>query len=379
MLFLRSKKMIFSGLAAILLTSPFHTVEASAKQRPLLSGYSDFSYVDEYGQAWLMGERKPTKIKGFDHVVDISHGSDVYAVKDDGTVWTYLRDYKNENTWFFSIKEPIQIPGLSRIKKVATDISGFSAALDEEGRVWTWVYSQHEGRKREFKASVLQVPELYSIRDICVANRELVLLHDDGTVSLGSWPEETVTPAPWAGFGLGGPKTWIDPEGSDPYPIQVKKIKGFTNVWKLSNGNNFHVLKSDGTVWGWSEYGNLTSEERAALASGKWDKKPVEPFQIKGLTNVVEIGDFIALKDDGTVWQWGGLYSDNYLDVKPIDPSPVPGLKDAVSVYRGPFFSLVLKRDGTLWTWGGARSWGGSFNPDLQRHDPNQIVEVPTR
>ena len=56
----------------------------------------------------------------------------------------------------------------------------------------------------------------------------------------------------------------------------------------------------------------------------------------------------VALKSDGTVWEWG-------CDGTAIfDPTPkqVPGLTGALAIAAGGEHSLVLKEDGSIWAWG---------------------------
>lgn len=65
------------------------------------------------------------------------------------------------------------------------------------------------------------------------------------------------------------------------------------------------AVKEDGTVWGWggNTYGQLGNGE---FGSGK---KATSPVQVKGLIDVIAVaagqGNSLALKKDGTVWAWG--------------------------------------------------------------------------
>jgi len=74
----------------------------------------------------------------------------------------------------------------------------------------------------------------------------------------------------------------------------------------------------------------------------------------------VSAGDhfILALRDDGSVWTWGGLGCEKYgvgRDQRDywIQPTPVQvPISDVVSIAAGNGFSLALKNDGTVWSWG---------------------------
>jgi alpha-tubulin suppressor-like RCC1 family protein len=91
-------------------------------------------------------------------------------------------------------------------------------------------------------------------------------------------------------------------------------------------------------------------------------------FSVKADSNTIEtkvgwtgIGAFgVAIKDDGTVWTWGGsatptkLTSDGDIDEATIIkvPTLVKGISNVKSVASGQGFTLALKNDGTVWSWG---------------------------
>jgi|GEM_PF-5031737 len=94
------------------------------------------------------------------------------------------------------------------------------------------------------------------------------------------------------------------------------------------------ALKSDGTVWQW----------------GTW--KPVynsiTPVQAAGLTDITQVaaGNLfaVALKADGTVWHWGALSGTN--------PNQVSELSGVVQIAVANQSGFALKSDGTVWAWG---------------------------
>ena len=135
-------------------------------------------------------------------------------------------------------------------------------------------------------------------------------------------------------------------------------VIGLSSVKAVAAGAGFSLaLKSDGTVWAWGT--NSCGE----LGNGGNHYSTV-PVLVSNLTGVVAIaawgmnGDFgggrppwhvgqsVALKGDGTVWDWGCGRSNV--------PAVVSNLSGVVAVAIGEYGSLALKGDGTVWTWDGS-------------------------
>ena len=124
-------------------------------------------------------------------------------------------------------------------------------------------------------------------------------------------------------------------------------------------GNDFTIaLKNDGTVWAWGD------NESGQLGDGTKTERHT-PVQVMSdasnpMTNVKSISvgtsNALALKNDGTVWAWGGVSlgngttgGSNY-PVQVVLNSYTP-LRDIVSIACG-ITNLALKNDGTVWAWG---------------------------
>jgi uncharacterized repeat protein (TIGR01451 family) len=107
---------------------------------------------------------------------------------------------------------------------------------------------------------------------------------------------------------------------------------------------------SNRTVWEWG-------------GGGGWAGVPSTPAPVPGLTNVVAIdaggaidagtGYSLALREDGSVWQWDDPSQANRTPVQ------VTGLSDIKAIAAGWAcwgfnHRLALKADGTVWLWGDA-------------------------
>ncbi|HQN77039.1 MAG TPA: hypothetical protein PLP45_01970 [Syntrophales bacterium] len=173
-------------------------------------------------------------------------------------------------------------------------------------------------------------------------------------------------------------------------PVQVLGPGGsefLTGVTAITAGNNHTVaLKDDGTVWAWgcNDFGRLGDNTTAYRFT---------PVQVAGpggtgfLTHVIAIaaGEIhtVALKDDGTVWAWGGNFDgelgdnttlDRYTPVQVVGAGGTGFLTDVIAVAAGWYHTIILKNDGTVWVWGKNNYGQLGDNTTTDRWAPVQVV-----
>ncbi|MBF0390390.1 MAG: hypothetical protein HQK71_09845, partial [Desulfamplus sp.] len=244
-----------------------------------------------------------------------------------------------------------------------------SIALKSDGSVWAWGVNESGqlGNGTTTDSSVpVQVKDssgtgfLTNITAISTNTGfggHSVALKSDGTV--WAWGNN------YRGQ-LGNGTTGVTP---NPLPVQVKDSSGtgfLTNIIAIDAGSNYVIaLKNDGTVWGWGECGS------GQIGTGHtgWYNLPQQVVDSSGtgfLTNIIAIDagaeHTVALKNDGTVWAWGGnIYyklgdSTNVTRTLPVqvkDPSDGSTFLTGVSaIAAGQDSTVVLKSDGTVWAWG---------------------------
>ncbi len=113
--------------------------------------------------------------------------------------------------------------------------------------------------------------------------------------------------------------------------------------------DNRIALMPDGTVrsWGANRYGQL--------GAGWLGGYSTVPVRVPGLTNVVAVADAddarIALRSDGTVWEWGHTIGRPDLDYRSV-PRQVPGLTRVTSISASYRAAYAVREDGTVWSWG---------------------------
>lgn len=251
-----------------------------------------------------IGEIKPTRVKGLNHVIMISTGpSHSLALKDDGTVWTWGNRLGALGTGSLGNEPtPVQL-NLSNI----TSIYGGSFAIKDDGTVWTWgkTVLETDGNgyaweddlrdlnnvKINTKPFPFQVPGLKDIIYIDTDYSHTVFVKGDGTV--WAWGFDS--------FGqLGDGSSYVSNEPYVTVPVQVKLLNNVKMVATPSSGSM--ALKNDGTVWVWGNDGS------GQLGTGGHGNYAV-PIQMGGIDGVVAISsrwsNSAFLTGDGSVWVCG--------------------------------------------------------------------------
>ncbi|MCI9655083.1 MAG: hypothetical protein HFF45_03560 [Lawsonibacter sp.] len=119
-------------------------------------------------------------------------------------------------------------------------------------------------------------------------------------------------------------------------------VPGLTGVADLSVGQSTLVaLKSNGTVWQWT-FGSSA------------------PEQVPGLERISSVaaggGHYLALGLTGEVWAWGnnnrGQLGTGSTSTQVNTPEKVSGLTDVISIAAGYSHSLAARFDGQVYAWG---------------------------
>ena len=266
------------------------------------------------------------------------------ALREDGSVWAWghngsgqLGDgTKNDS------HVPIQVPGLTDVTAIAA-LQHHTLALKADGTVWAWGYNGAgelgDGTTTD-RAAPVQVSGITDAVAISGGVDHSLALLSSGLV------------VAWGGGVFGQMGNPAAPFGSLT-PVYVANL---VDVVGIAGGGWHNVaLKSDGTVWAWG----MNDVNQLAKASPFSVSSPSKVTGVPGTVIAVSAGYWhgLALRADGTVWQWG------YDGVGPLQTGfptkgqPVPwqvaGVSSAIAVDGGMYHSASLLVDGTVWTWGG--------------------------
>ncbi|MCC8247474.1 RCC1 domain-containing protein [Saccharothrix luteola] len=291
-------------------------------------------------------------------VTDVAAGaSTAYALKSDGTVWSWGRNNAGEfgsGATGGRSAVPLRVRGLTGVTAVAA--GSFTAyALTTHGTVWGWGSNQYRqlGPDVTGDSNVpVWVGGLTDVTAIAGDHVTAYALKSDGTV----WG--------W-GNSVHGPPHGVCPTESDCLPGKPRRIAlpqpdgtRFTAIATTRASTGF-ALRSDGTVWAWGQ------NRRGETGTGSPLGDDVPPARVVGLTDAVAIAGGLengyAVTADGRVWSWGYHYWGQLGTGAPCaDPaachSDVPvqvaGLTDVVAVESGSSTALALRADGSVWAWG---------------------------
>jgi len=156
---------------------------------------------------------------------------------------------------------------------------------------------------------------------------------------------------------------------------------GSSNNWKevVASGSQTIALKTDNTLWGWGQ------NDFYQVGNNNCCANVLSPVQISTDTDwktiaVSEVRTSFALKNNGTLWGWGGNNS-NLLD--PFNnsivlqiPTQINTDTDWKDISVGQAHILALKTNGTLWAWGdgGLGQTGHDPSSSFGLGTPNQIM-----
>jgi alpha-tubulin suppressor-like RCC1 family protein len=218
------------------------------------------------------------------------------------------------------------VQGLSDVVSIASSTAFY--AVKRDGTVWTWGFDVHGLGPRYshliYAALTVPVPLplVTSARSVACGATHCFAVTPDG--ALTAWGSNLS-----GELGIGGYGTPFDG------PVQPTSVPGITGVVAVSPGHDHTLaLLADGTVmsWGRNDHGQLGD----GTAAWRSTAGPVT-----GLGKVVQVaagdGTSFALAADGTVWAWGdnrfgALGTGSTSDEPSAVAALVPGLDNVVSI-----------------------------------------------
>ena len=311
--------------------------------------------VFEWGRNYGYGLTAPRDVNGERNE---SEGEKLYK-RHFPTIVKGLRDLSISNVivqyinalkrgqWFWPWETSGYIPGISMIAACGQ----YSLALKDDGTVWGWGRNVDGALGKDVtttKANTIIPVQIAGLSDIialdCGSGHSLALKRD-GTV--------------WAWGTNDSHLLGVDTVSATHIPVQVPGLGG---IVALSAGNNHNlVLDSNDAVWGWGD-------NRVSQINSSADKLITVPVRLDQIGNVQSLAacgvSSFALLKDGTIWTWGQNIGQTFGDSEqrvsyPRMPYPtqVIGLEDMIGMKCRQGYALALKRDGTVWEWGGTSRW----------------------
>ena len=306
------------------------------------------NYLGELGDGTTTQQLTPTPVPALSQVTRIRTASivrHVFALRSDGSVWSWGEGSAGQLGDGQSVDQrltPAPIPTLSGVVDISAGVV-FGLALLGNQQIKGWGYDQSLALGDGIPKTRSVPTQLTGLTGVAKLDRmasHTLALKTDGTVwRLGYVPHQTLFPGATMPF---------------------TQIAGLSNVTAIAAGQDFGVaLRSDGTVWTWGEnqFGQLGGGEPTARQN---------PQAISSLNNIVAIaaGRFfaLALRSDGTVWAWGentyGQRGNGATGPGGGAPNQVIGLTGVTAIASANLQSFAVRNDGTLWFWGGEPTVG---------------------
>jgi alpha-tubulin suppressor-like RCC1 family protein len=330
-----------------------------------------FSYaLDDNGQVWAWGTNDegqlgdglrdteyesnadsavPVQVSQMSDAIAIAAGNLAgYALKSDGTVWTWgYDDVTGKNSLV-----PVQVPDLTSIIAIAAEpYSGY--ALDDNGHVWAWGENGGAlGNGSTVNSDVpVEVSGLPYVKAIAANGFGGTAYALDSNGSVWAW-------------GSGNGALGNGSTANSDVPVQVSNL---TTVKAIAAGmENGYALTSDGSVWAWGN--NFCGQLGSSFVSIGISYNSLIPVQVSNLSGVKAISSGslsgYALKSDGTVWAWGnngenelgngaGGYNTDGSSKNSAVPVQVSNLSGVTAVFGGWASGYAIDDNGNVWAWGG--------------------------
>jgi alpha-tubulin suppressor-like RCC1 family protein len=204
---------------------------------------------DAYG---LLGQNtpytnrsSPTQIGSLTNWASVSRGgqNSCFAVKTDGTLWAWGTGTRlGQGTGVYTNRSsPVQIGALTGWSRVfGMDFSSHIFAVKTDGTLWSW------GRNNDgelglgdttFRGSPTQVGALTTWSQAAPSDATSVAIRTNGTM----WS--------WGAYRSGA--TGRGPGSTSSSPVQI----GALTTWSMTASayRSFFAIKTDGTLWSWGE------------------------------------------------------------------------------------------------------------------------------
>ena len=341
-----------------------------------LCGYGDDG---ANGQNNVVNYSSPVQVPGSYTGVSVAcNDRIVAAVKTDGTLWTWGKDYNGSAGWNSNGQKrssPVQVSGFPPStgwepiydRSIVRCSILSTSYVDEDGSLFTWGRNEggqlgHGNRTHYSSPTLVGARGIWSQNIATNDDEHRYCVRRDGT--LWAW-----------GSGANG-ALGQNNQTSYSSPKQVGTHSYWsTEIGTLSRSEQVTAaIRTDGTLYTWGENyeGQIGNNTEGVNMSS--------PIQVGTESTWRYIGNagraFLATKTDGTLWSWGNnTYGQLGVNDRTTRSSPtqIPGTNWFRAVDCKRQACACTKTDGTLWVWGRNQKGSLGLNNVINYSSPVQF------
>ena len=303
------------------------------------------------------GRPTPTQIGTATNWLEVSPGTThCLGLRTDGTLWAWGSNTNGQigDNTILSRTAPVQIGSGFSWTAIGAGQS-FSAAVRSDGTLWTWGINSNGQLGINSTTQSLVPVQVGSDADwsrVACGTFHLVALKTNGQI--------------WScGQGTSGQLG----NGSSIQSLTLVQSGSDTDWDMISAGTSFTMArKTNGTLWAW---GSNTSGQ---LGDGTTNTRntPAQTGSDSDWTAISAGGSTAAgLKPDGSVWIWGsnasGLFNNDTVGVSRLTPGRLSLRTGWATIRLGSTHVCLLHSDGDVWTAGDALGFTGTSPRALTR------------
>jgi len=299
-----------------------------------------------------------------------ANGNRSMALDSNATVWSWGENRIGDGTTN-DANQPVHLSGLTGITAMAEG-NNYSLTLNSTGNVWSWG-ANASGQLGNNTLSNSSTP--VEVKNYSGGSGTYL----SGINAIGAGTSESLASSSSSTYAWGLNANGELGDGTttnSSLPVSVGGLLSGVSANQVSGGLDFSAALWNGNVFtsGDNDGGQL------GIGNTTQQLSPVEVINSDSsdLSNLVAVGcgnksSINALKNDGTVWGWGGNSKGQLADgttTQRLNPVQAINLSGVVAISTGNQFSVALKEDGSVESWG--------YNPEGGLGvEPNYSIGFP--